>query len=161
MKNSIYAALLVVAVSGATMTGLATAGDNPRSDAPRDTMRADTDGDGKVSRAEADAASDKRTGEWFEKLDLDKDGFVTSDEVKQARETRRGDMKARFDEHFKEADSNNDGQLSLDEVQAKMPRLADRFTALDTDKNGMLSKQELAAGHGGGPGHRRPPQPQG
>ena len=49
-----------------------------------------------------------------------------------------------MEERFKEADTNGDGQLSLDEVQAKMPRLAERFTALDTDKNGLLSKEELA-----------------
>ena len=54
---------------------------------------------------------------------------------------------------FKEADANGDGQLSLDEVQSKMPRLADRFTTLDTDKNGMLSKDELK--HGGAGRHGR------
>ncbi len=67
----------------------------------------------------------------------------------------RGEMKARMEERFKEADTNNDGQLSLDEVQAKMPRLAERFNTLDADKNGMLSKDELKRG---GPGH---PHPQG
>ncbi len=46
MKTPIYA-LAIAALLG----GHAIAGDNPRSDAPRDTMRADTDGDGRVSRA--------------------------------------------------------------------------------------------------------------
>ena len=50
-----------------------------------------------------------------------------------------------MEERFKEADANSDGQLSLDEVQAKMPRLAERFSTLDADKNGMLSKDELQA----------------
>jgi len=67
-------------------------------------------------------------------------------------------MRERFDEHFKSADTNSDGQLSLDEVQTNMPRLAERFTAVDKDKNGFLSKEELQRGHGG---HRKPPQPQG
>ena len=40
-------------------------------------MRADTDGDGRVSRAEATAAGSERSGEWFDKLDLNKDGYVT------------------------------------------------------------------------------------
>ena len=122
MKTPIYA-LAIAALLG----GHAMAGDNPRSDAPRDTMRADTDGDGRVSRAEAEAAGSKRSSDWFDKLDLNKDGYVTQEETRQAKETRRGEMKARFDERFKEADANNDGQLSLDEVQAKMPRMADRF----------------------------------
>jgi hypothetical protein len=151
MKTPVFA----VAVA-ALLAGHAIAGDSPRSDAPRDTMRADADGDGRVSRAEATAQGAERSGAWFDKLDLNKDGYVTQDEMKQARETRRGQMQARFDEHFKEADANNDGQLSLDEVQAGMPRLADRFSALDKDKNGVLSKEELQHG---GPHHHRP-QPQ-
>jgi EF hand domain-containing protein len=156
MKTSIYAFAALLA--GAAISGAAFAGDSPHSDAPHDTLRSDTDGDGRVSRAEATAAGSQRSNEWFDKLDLDKDGYITKEEMQQARATRRGDMKARFDEHFKEADANNDGQLSLDEVQARMPRLADRFSTLDKDKNGNLSREELAAGRGAG--HRHPPQPQ-
>jgi hypothetical protein len=146
----------IALAAAALFAGHAFAGDTPRNDAPRDTMRADTDGDGRVSRAEATAQGAERSGAWFDKLDRDKDGYITQDEMKQARETRHGQMQARFEERFKEADTNNDGQLSLDEVQAKMPRLADRFTALDKDKNGLLSKEELQRG---GPHHRHP-QPQ-
>ena len=60
-------------------------------------------------------------------------------------------MRAKREQHFKAADINNDGQLSLDEVQAKMPRMADRFSDIDKDKNGFLSKEELARG---GPRHK-------
>ena len=67
-----------------------------------------------------------------------------------------GDMKRKMEEHFKEADANSDGQLSLDEVQAKMPRLAERFSTLDTDKNGLLSKEEI---RNGGPPHGKHPEP--
>ena len=153
MKTSFYAIGLA-----ALLAGTAFAGDAPRSDAPRDEMRADKDGDGRVSRAEATAAGAERSGEWFDKLDLNKDGYITQEEMKQARDTRRehmrADMKEKMDERFKEADTNNDGQLSLDEVQAKMPRLAERFSTLDTDKNGQLSKDELKHG---GPGRHQPP----
>ena len=78
--------------------------------------------------------------------------------MKQARETRsakHGDMKEKMEARFKEADANSDGQLSLDETQAKMPRVAEKFSTLDTDKNGLLSKDELKHG-----AHRRQPQPQ-
>jgi Ca2+-binding EF-hand superfamily protein len=153
MKYPLYVAL------AALLAGSALAGDNPRSDAPRDEMRADKDGDGRVSRAEADAAAAERTGEWFTKLDLDKDGYVTQEETRQARETRRGEMQERFDEHFKSADANSDGQLSLDEVQTSMPRLAERFSTVDKDKNGFLSKDEMQRGGRRG-GHHKP-QPQG
>jgi Ca2+-binding EF-hand superfamily protein len=138
----------------ALMAGIAHAGDTPRSDAPRDEMRSDKDGDGRVSRAEATSAGAERSGEWFDKLDANKDGYVTQEEMKQARETRRGHMREKAEEHFKAADANSDGQLSLDEVQAKMPRLADRFNTLDADKNGLLSKEELRSGRGA----HRPPQ---
>jgi hypothetical protein len=141
----------------ALLAGHAMAGDSPKSDAPRDEMRADTDHDGRISRAEATAAGSERSAEWFDKLDLNKDGYITQDEMRQAHEARRGEMQAKMEERFKEADANNDGQLSLEEVQAKMPRLAERFSALDTDKNGFLSKDELKHGgpHHGGP---QPPQ---
>lgn len=124
---------------------------------PHGMMRADTNGDGKVSKEEAAAMHDKMQGDWFDQADANKDGFLTEDEIRQARDSRRdhmrGEMKARMEERFKEADTNNDGQLSLDEVQAKMPRLAERFNTLDADKNGMLSKDELKRGGPGGHPH--------
>ena len=132
----------------ALLAGTAVAGDE---------MRADRDGDGRISRAEATSAGAERSGDWFDKVDLNKDGYVTEDEMKESRQMRRdnarADMKEKMEARFKEADANGDGQLSLDEVQAKMPRLADRFNTLDTDKNGLLSKEELKHG---GPGRREP-----
>jgi Ca2+-binding EF-hand superfamily protein len=148
MKTTFYALGLAALLGGTAM-----AGDTPRSDASRDEMRADKDGDGRVSRAEATSAGAERSGEWFDKLDLNKDGYVTQEETKQARETRRGHMREKAEEHFKAADANSDGQLSLDEVQAKMPRMAERFNTLDADKNGMLSKDEIKRG---GPHGKRP-----
>ena len=143
MKTILSTCLVVTALLAAT----ASAGDQPRSDAPRDHMHADADGDGRVSRAEATAAGAEKSGKWFDELDLNKDGYVTQEESRQARETRReqmrADMKEKMEQRFKEADANTDGSLSLDEVQAKMPHLASRFSTLDTDKNGLLSRDEL------------------
>jgi Ca2+-binding EF-hand superfamily protein len=152
--------LSILALGLATFAaGSATAGDSPSADSPRDEMRADRDGDGRISRAEAESASSQRSGDWFDKLDLDKDGYVTQEEMRQGRETRRenmrAEMKVKMEERFKEADANGDGQLSLDEVQAKMPRLAERFNEVDKDKNGLLSKDELK--HGGPGRHHQPP----
>jgi Ca2+-binding EF-hand superfamily protein len=142
MKTTLSTCALGLA---ALLAGSAFAG-NPSHDA----MRADKDGDGRVSRAEAESAGAERSAEWFDKLDLDKDGYVTAEESKQAHQARRehmrGEMKEKMEQRFKEADANSDGQLSLDEVQAKMPRMAERFSQLDADKNGMLSKDELKQG---------------
>jgi Ca2+-binding EF-hand superfamily protein len=143
MKITLSRCLVAVAL----FTGTAMADSPPPPDAPRDEMRADTDHDGRVSRAEYDAAASQRRSDWFDKLDLNKDGYITQEEMNQARETRRSNMRGRMDERFKEADTNGDGQLSLDEIQAKMPRLATHFSDLDKDKNGMLSREELAQGH--------------
>jgi hypothetical protein len=151
MKTTLSRSLVAMAL----FAGTAMAGNPPTPDAPRDEMRADADHDGRVSRAEYDAAASQRRSDWFDKLDLDKDGYITQEEMRQARETRRANMRGHMDEKFKEADTNADGQLSLDEVQAKMPRLGSRFSDLDKDKNGMLSKEELAQGRHG----PRPPAP--
>jgi Ca2+-binding EF-hand superfamily protein len=142
----------------ALLAGTAYAGDPPKSDAPH-AMQADKDGDGRVSRAEATSSGAERSGEWFDKLDLNKDGYLTQEEMKQARDTRNGrhgEMKEKMEARFKEADVNGDGQISLDEAQSKMPRVAERFSTLDTDKNGLLSKDELKHSRSG----HRPPQPQ-
>ena len=123
---------ICAAAIASLLAGHAIAGDSPRSGAPHDAFM----------RAE--------------------DGYVTQDEIQQAHEARREQMKAAFDEKFKAADANNDGKLSLDEVQAKMPRLAQRFTTLDADKDGFLSKEELQHGgpaSGGWEHHHKPQQP--
>ena len=162
MKTTLSTCVLALAtlLAGTAFADPPRADDGQRSNARHDPMSADTDGDGRISRAEASAAGAERSGEWFDKLDLNKDGFVTADEMKQARATRMSnmheEMKQKMDERFKEADSNGDGQLSLDEVQAKMPKLAEKFSTLDTDKNGQLSKEELAKGRP----HHGPQQPQ-
>ncbi len=44
---------------------------------------------------------------------------------------------------FNQADTNGDGRLSRQEAQA-IPGLAERFDAVDTDKDGAISLQELS-----------------
>lgn len=148
MKISLPTCALALAT---LLAGTALAADSHHKDGPRGLMRADTNADGRVSRDEAAALQAKMQGEWFDKVDLNKDGYVTEDELRKVRESRhdrRGDARNRMHEHFKAADVNGDGQLSLDEVQTKMPRLAEKFADIDTDKNGLLSKEELKQARG-------------
>ncbi len=135
----------------------------------------DTDGDGRISKAEAAAAprfaarfdtldanrdgvidhadrelrGKQRRDEWFARADADKDGKLTRAEIDQADAARRAEfqqrMQARQDERFAALDTNKDGRLSRDEVKDK-GRFAERFDALDTNRDGLLSKDELAAG---------------
>jgi Ca2+-binding EF-hand superfamily protein len=76
----------------------------------------DTDGDGRVSKAEAGA--DPKYAERFAQMDANKDGFVD-------RTDREAVAKQRKDEWFKAADSNRDGSLSKAEFDAALAKRAE------------------------------------
>jgi Ca2+-binding EF-hand superfamily protein len=46
---------------------------------------------------------------------------------------------------FKAADKNGDGQLTLEEAKAGMPRIAKNFDKLDVDKKGYLTLDQILA----------------
>jgi Ca2+-binding EF-hand superfamily protein len=48
-------------------------------------------------------------------------------------------------ERFAAADTNNDGQLTLAEAQAGMPRVAANFDKIDADKSGTVTVAEIEA----------------
>ena len=54
---------------------------------------ADKNGDGAISKAEADAAGMTRLSKNFDKLDANKDGKVTREEMKMARKEHSGERK--------------------------------------------------------------------
>ena len=72
---------------------------------------ADKDNDGRVSRAEATAAAAER----FERMDVNKDGFVDRADREQASQQRR-------EARFKAIDGNGDGTLSRAEYDAAHAR---------------------------------------
>lgn len=113
----------------------------------------DSDKDGRISKAEADAGKRGRLAEHFGAIDANQDGFLTREEMQAKRGEMRSQMRDQMQRKWQEADANSDGQLSLDEAQAKMPRIATRFTELDADKNGYLSQDELRAAHHRGKHH--------
>jgi len=47
--------------------------------------------------------------------------------------------------HFKKADADGNGTLSRAEVEKSMPRLAEKFDQIDTNKDGQLSRDEMKA----------------
>jgi len=91
----------------------------------------DTNGDGKVTLAESQAAAKAR----FEKLDKNKNGSVTKDEIEG-----RGRL-------FEKADANNDGKVTLAEMQAKAK---EHFTLRDANKDNVLTQDEMHRGRGHG-----------
>ncbi len=106
----------------------------------------DSNKDGKVSAAEHAAGAKA----MFEKMDSDKDGKVTAAEMAAAHQGVTGhqagksDMSA--DDKIKTVDSNGDGILTAEEHGAASESM---FAKMDTDKDGFLSKKEMAAGHAG------------
>jgi Ca2+-binding EF-hand superfamily protein len=102
----------------------------------------DTDGDGAVSQAEAQAGA-PRMAENFGRLDADGDGRVTREEMHAVRSKTREEHRARAEEHYRSADTNGDGSIDLAEAQNGMPRAAEHFGKIDADGNGLLTREEM------------------
>lgn len=114
-------------------------------------MQADKDGDGRISKAEA--AAEPKFAERFDKMDVNKDGFVDrTDREQMGREHR--------EQWFAGADANKDGKLSKAEMDASdakrraefqqkwQARSAERFQKMDKNGDGSISRDEMAAARG-------------
>ena len=129
-------------------------------------MSADTDQDGKISRAEFMAQSSER----FAKLDANGDGRISGDEMKAMMERMRegsrmggrhsmggeaagammpppppGAMGGRHGHHgarLARLDTNQDGKISRDEMRADADK---HFDKLDTNGDGFVDQAEMDA----------------
>ncbi|QNA83334.1 hypothetical protein G4G27_04435 [Sphingomonas sp. So64.6b] len=127
-KLLLAAALATTALAG----GAAIAGQAEPGQRGGGMMRADTDNDGAVSRAEARAQAEAR----FARMDTNNDGQLAGDELKHRgrRGTTDGDATpitreaflAKADERFAKLDTNNDGRISADEMAAARAGRGDR-----------------------------------
>ena len=68
--------------------------------------------------------------------------FVIAVALPAVAETSRDEQ---IDERFAAADTNHDGQLTLAEAQAGMPRVAANFDKIDADKSGTVTLAEIKA----------------
>jgi Ca2+-binding EF-hand superfamily protein len=132
-------------VIGAEPPAKAERGAQPCKDKKQHFQRFDLDKNGAISREEA--KPHPRMEKDFEAMDANTDGQVTEAEyrdyakarMEQYREKVKTEMKARWDK----ADTNGDGALSREEAKAS-PQIAKHFDAMDADKNGQVSEQEVA-----------------
>ncbi|HEX6277126.1 MAG TPA: EF-hand domain-containing protein [Polyangiaceae bacterium] len=95
---------------------------------------ADTNGDGKVTLAESQAAAKTR----FDNLDKNKNGAITKDELQGGRGEKL----------FEKADANNDGKVTLAEMQTKAKA---HFEKRDANRDNVLTQDEMGhrgRGHG-------------
>lgn len=92
--------------------------------------RADTNGDGQISRDEW-----TRKARGFDRLDRNHDGAITGDEAQAAaRERIERRRKA-----LERIDKNNDGQIARDEWPGK----PETFARRDRNNDGVISRDEM------------------
>jgi len=131
--------LIVLAVLAALSSASAFAVDMPaqKDGSPHGLARLDTNGDGAIDRTEA--AKAPRLAENFDKLDKNKDGKLTADEL-----PKRGDFRRAGHDAMAKLDTNKDGRISREEAKAD-PKFAERFDKLDVNKDGYVDKADFAA----------------
>ena len=99
---------------------------------------ADRDGDGVVTRAEFLQARSAR----FQQLDRNSDGFIAADDIGRFGK-RRADRQGRAAAAMRDMDADGDGRVSRPEFDQASQKI---FQRLDGDANGLLTRQEAAAG---------------
>jgi Ca2+-binding EF-hand superfamily protein len=121
----------------------------------------DADGDGAISRAEAEGHF---LAKKFDRLDTDGDGTLSADELAAMKKHGRKGMwkgehgkRGKHGKHGKHGkdpqvfaermlsklDADGDGVLSRAEVESS--RLAEKFASIDTDGDGKITLEELVA----------------
>ena len=99
--------------------------------------RADTNGDGVITRAEFAAMRER----LFAKLDRNGDGYLTADDQSHRRMGRRASGE-RLQQAMQGLDRDRDGRVSHDEFTQGPTLMFDRA---DTDGDGTISAAELQA----------------
>ncbi len=123
------------------------AGEGPSGpNSPRRIMAMDKDDDGKVSKEEYTGPAP-----LFDRLDADKDGFVTGSEAAASRQRgtagaspsgRPRRLMGLPTARFEELDADKDGKISKEEYKGP----AFLFNGLDADKDGFVTEKEAIPG---------------
>lgn len=106
--------------------------------------KADTDGNGSLSRAEVDRAL-PQLARSFDRIDRNRDGELSRTELNAWNRAHRGERQAKAAGRFRHADTDGDGAISRAEAEQHVPRLATKFDRIDSDRDGKLTQDELRA----------------
>ncbi|MEM9583407.1 MAG: calcium-binding protein [Pseudomonadota bacterium] len=137
MTSNKFAKVLVLTIAGTAMVAPTLGSAKERG--PRINFEMlDTDKSGEITRAEMEAAGAVR----FARADADGDGFLTKEELSKEAGER---AQRRMERMFERRDANSDGKLSAEELRPNEERVAKRFSKLDADKSGGISKAEFDA----------------
>jgi Ca2+-binding EF-hand superfamily protein len=71
--------------------------------------------------------------------------FTSNVAAQGANSARQEKMRADLQKRFTAADTNADGRLSRSEAKSGMPRVYRSFDAIDTEKTGSISLEQIAA----------------
>lgn len=145
-------ALATAAIAGSALAQQATSA--PGQNRHGDFKSMDTNNDGVIDRSEA--AAYPHLAAMFDTIDVNKDGRIDASERAQhhaktgkrggpgkgARGAGRGHRGGM--DGIARLDTNGDGRVSQEEA-AKTPRVAEKFTAMDANKDGYLVRSEVRA----------------
>ena len=152
-------ALVVALLLAPAVAVAAAAGKNAR--LAEQFRRADADGNGWLSRAEAERAA-PLLAKQFDAIDVNRDGQISPEEIRAFRRAGRSGRRARggaqgtqgtqgtqagakFERYFARADTDGDGTLSRAEAERGLPRVAKKFERIDRDGDGRLTREEMQA----------------
>jgi hypothetical protein len=126
---------------GLLMATSALAGDPGAPAGAKRLQALDTDGDQRISLAEAQAGAPELASR-FSKLDANQDGYLSMDEVAAGRPARDVLIHRSMPEDFAAADANADGMLTRAEAE-QMPIVSDFFGEMDSNADGQVTQSEI------------------
>jgi len=101
----------------------------------------DADKDGLVTREEA--SSFPMLSAQFDAADTNKDGKLDAAEMDAHRAMMHSTGRAKAKQRWQAADKDGDSAISLEEAQASMPGVAERFSQFDVDGDGKIERAEM------------------